>query len=255
MNSTGFVILTTQRSGSGWLRDVLDRHPEITSYSELFLEYGRGFMDSARHGPDDIEYFESWFPERFGGGGRIARARAARPFLGQLYESGANRAVGFKLMYSQMRRNPAVAAYIARRKLRVIHLVRTNSLDLLISDATSKARGQAHAWEGEEVKQAKVSLEPRTTITQLRKLELQKAIARRFLRVCRLPTLELRYENLMSNAEGFKDAVAFLDVSREWSPISSMQRLNRVAKEDLVENWSELSEALASTRYSRFIAD
>jgi len=30
MRQTTFVLLTTQRSGSGWLVDLLDDHPSIT---------------------------------------------------------------------------------------------------------------------------------------------------------------------------------------------------------------------------------
>lgn len=33
---TTFVILTTQRSGSGWLVDLLNDHSSITAYEELF---------------------------------------------------------------------------------------------------------------------------------------------------------------------------------------------------------------------------
>ena len=33
---TMFVVLTTQRSGSSWLVDLLDDHPAVTAYAEMF---------------------------------------------------------------------------------------------------------------------------------------------------------------------------------------------------------------------------
>ena len=33
-----FVMLTTQRSGSTWVIDMLNSHPRVVAYSELFLE-------------------------------------------------------------------------------------------------------------------------------------------------------------------------------------------------------------------------
>jgi LPS sulfotransferase NodH len=36
-----FIILTTQRSGSTWLTDLLNNHPHVRCYSELFLNRDR----------------------------------------------------------------------------------------------------------------------------------------------------------------------------------------------------------------------
>ena len=52
---TTFVLLTTQRSGSGWLVDLLDDHPAIVAYDELFRVTD---TTVARHGATRVPRFE-----------------------------------------------------------------------------------------------------------------------------------------------------------------------------------------------------
>ena len=40
--STSFVVLSTQRSGSTWVVDMLDSHPRVSCYGELLLPEGTG---------------------------------------------------------------------------------------------------------------------------------------------------------------------------------------------------------------------
>lgn len=247
-----------QRTGSTWVQDLLDSHPQVAAYGEIFLEYGRGFPDSERFGPVDIEYFESWSKKHTGRGGRVSRARHAIPYLKDFYRRrGDAHAAGFKLMYSQLRRNPMVAAYLTTRRVRVIHLTRANLLDVVLSHATSEARGQAHAWIGDAVREARVSLDPAATAAKLKALERQVALARALTRANRLPTLELGYENLVADASELDGALEFLGVQPDpGHPLSStMQKLNHAEKRDLIENWNELSAALTGTRFERYLRD
>ena len=253
---TPFVILSTQRTGSTWVQDVLSSHPLVCAHGELFLEYGRGFPDSERFGPVNVEYFESWFRNRGSGDGPVSRARHAIPYLNQFYSHGDEvRAAGFKLMYSQLRRNPMVGTYTATRRVRVVHLVRKNLLNVLLSHATSDARGQAHAWAGEAVREVQVSLDPEATVTKLKALERQVSLARFFLRVGRLPVNELIYEDLFTDSSGFDEVFEFLGVDPEAAHAlaSSMKKLNSAPKDELIENWDELSQALVGTRFEQYL--
>ena len=46
-------------------------------------------------------------------------------------------------MYSHAKETPATLAYLFARRVHVIHLVRANLLDILVSDDTARARGRS----------------------------------------------------------------------------------------------------------------
>lgn len=233
---------------------MLDSHPGVAAYSELFLD-GRGsapFLE--RFGPTDAQRFTPWLRARSAHLGFVARARNAKPYLEDFYGGRDEiRAVGFKLMYRQARRNPAVAVFIASHRVHIVHLIRANLLDIVVSQATADTRGQYHAWEGEQIGETQITLEPTVTLTRLRELERQRSVARWFLRLARVPTLELTYERLRADTSLFDKAFEFLGVDGGHAVQSSMRKLNQAPKSELVENWPELRRALSRTRYAEFV--
>ena len=53
---TAFVVFTSPRTGSSWLIDLLDSHPRIAAYAELFLPGDRSTPD---YGSQDLPRFEA----------------------------------------------------------------------------------------------------------------------------------------------------------------------------------------------------
>ena len=73
-----FVLLTTQRSGSGWLVDLLDDHPAVVAYDELFRVTD---TTVARHGATRVPRFEVMVgPSVFStSAGLVPKRRSLRP--------------------------------------------------------------------------------------------------------------------------------------------------------------------------------
>ena len=131
-SATHFVVFTTQRSGSTWLMSVLNAIDGVSAQGELFLPRSRS---PERRWDSDFSiprYVES--KETYGS----VRPFSVFRFLSALY--GGEGAIGFKLMYSQLRRYPEILAYLVRERIRVVHLVRRNHLDVLISSSAAVAR-------------------------------------------------------------------------------------------------------------------
>lgn len=245
---TRFVVLSTQRSGSTWVVDMLTSHPRVVAYSELFMHGGEG---TPRWGQEkDLPYWQTYVRDKRGG-------RATRPYwlwryLGEAFhERPGVDAVGFKLMYSQLTRisRPLMPSLWLKR-VRIIHLIRRNALDVVLSKEAGAARGgNLHARTGEDVKRVRIRLQ---TDDLLRRMTLhERAIegARvRFKRVG-LPYREVVYEDLADDERGFAPLFEFLGV--EPAPVSSsLQKVNPTVHEELIENYGEVREALEGTSYA-----
>ena len=210
---TRFVVLSTQRSGSTWVVDMLTSHPRVVAYSELFMHGGAGHAAvGAGEGSPVLADVH-----------RATRAAAvsSRPvhlwrYLGQaLEERPGVDAIGFKLMYSQLTRiaRPLTPALWLKR-VRIIHLMRRNALDVVLSREAGEARhGVLHAREGQPVESVRLRLRTDDLLTRLTAHERQIEGARvRFKRVG-IPYTEVVYEDLVADEkQGFDELFRFLGV-------------------------------------------
>jgi LPS sulfotransferase NodH len=243
---TNFVVLSTQRSGSTWVVDMLESHPRVVAYSELFMHGGEGSPKWG--GEKDLPYWQTYSRDK----SRLAKPYWLWKYLGQAYrERDGIDAVGFKLMYSQLTRisRPLMPALWMKR-VRIIHLMRRNALDVVLSKEAGAARGgRLHAHEGNNVEPVRLNLD---TDTLLRRMTLhERAIAGarvRFKRVG-LPYTEVVYEDLAADESGFASLFEFLGVDP--APVSSsLQKLNPTSHEELIENYGEVRDALAETEFA-----
>ena len=147
----------------------------------------------------------------------------------------------------------AAAAGALAKRVRIIHLIRRNALDVVLSKEAGAARGgKLHARDGQDVERVRVNLD----IDDLkRRMTLhQRGIAGarvRFKKVG-LPYREVFYEDLVADEGGFKSLFEFLGV--EPAPVtSSLQKLNPSAHEELIENYGEVRDALADTEYAELL--
>ena len=238
---TPFIVFASPRSGSSWLVDLLDSHPRIAAYAELFLPGDRTTPD---YGRKDLPRFEATVTPRF----RVSLVPARLSYLRRLYGARPDiDAVGFKLMYRHPEVHRGLLPYLAARRTRVVHLVRENALEQVVSWETSVARGRFRAHVGEEVSTSAIAIDPGALLARLDKLQRDVARARRTLARWRLPTLDLSYERLRESPGAELARVAgFLEVEpRDWEPRSSLLRLNPASVRDLIENINEVEPALA----------
>ncbi len=250
-STTPFLLLTTQRTGSSWVTTLLDSHPNVAAYGELFLR------TEAPHPPRGARGFKRFsHVSRSSGAWNLQRPRPLRTFayLDDLYSSGS-RVIGFKLMYDQLVRYPEILAYCVWRHVRVVHLIRANALDIVISRALMRERGFAHAESSGVVKPLRVHLDTRMLYVRLWSLALQVSTLRTGLATLRIPTLEVTYENLVSAPAELRSILDFLgleadDVGALESPLV---RLDNREQSELVENYDSVANTLKKTRFSTYL--
>jgi LPS sulfotransferase NodH len=240
-----FVILTLPRSGSTWLVSLLGQMEHTTAFGELFL--------SRKHSANwDADFAYPRFVEVRQPGGRNRPAEVFK-YLDALYRQPGT--VGFKLMYSHLRRYPELLAYLLIHRVRVVHLLRKNPLDLLISQAVKRKLRQAHRLADEPpLEGLQVEL---NTATLLKKLQIkQRKInrAQRILRLSGLRSIEIGYEDLQRDSAVFQSLCNFLSIGAgHVMPESRFQKIRRESQWQIIKNYSDVKKVLEGTRFLSYL--
>ncbi|MBK8899823.1 MAG: hypothetical protein IPM53_01445 [Anaerolineaceae bacterium] len=242
--NNNFVILSTQRSGSTWLVDVLDKSEDASVYGELFMRKKMKWLAGSSDYPQ--------FGEVKGQGWGI-RPFSVFTYLNNLYAKPG--AVGFKLMYSSLYRYPEILLYLWWHRIRVVHLIRKNLLDVQISTEMARTSGQWHLTSnGERPQTTSVYLSPDILVTRLKRLQAKVKTIQKLLRWFRLPHLEITYEALLENASRFESIWRFLSLN---PPIGSFQtsfsKIRQASYVDEVRNYEEVKQTLQGTEFAIFM--
>lgn len=247
------MVLTTQRSGSSWLVDLLDNHPAITAYAELFRVSD---TKVSGYGANAVPNFEVMVgPETFSVSPGLALKRH-RYLRGLARAHPAASAVGFKLMYDQTRDHPGLLGALASLRARFVHLVRRDALSAVVSFDIASARRQWHYHSGDVVPDVRVHAETASLLERLQ--DRDQEIERFRRRLSRLPVRvhEVAYEDLVARHEAaLAGVVEFLGLPRPARPLrSSLVRPTHRRTIDLVENRDDLVAVLAGTEYESLAA-
>jgi LPS sulfotransferase NodH len=243
-----FVVLTTNRSGSEWVISTLNNFEGVSAHGELFLPRQRNLS-----GKWDAEFAYTRFVEtKF-------KSWTIRPFsvfsyLNTLYSMPGK--VGFKLMYKQLGLYPEILAYFMRHRIRILHLVRRNHLDVMLSYAVKAKLGQAHLLVGQSAPdKLQVELDARTLVSQFSWLQKQQNIARKLLLGCKLPHLEVSYEDIVQDQTYYFQLIGdFLSIrSEEKMPRSPLTKIRKGTHRDIISNYDQVKRALAGSKFASLL--
>lgn len=250
MNATPrhFVVVAPARSGSSWLMDRINSVPDAQGHMELFYHLPR--RAPPRAGCNDYPRFVEK-PRR--------RSLAGRPgavfaYLDGLYaRSGA---VGFKLMYPHIRQYPETLLYLAWRRIAVIHLVRNNHLDVILSGYLAGKTGRFHATAEEHFEQKEViALDPANVAAGVRWLDRKQRAVRGLLRALPNPVHEVSYEALCHDNNAFLKLCDFIGVQgeRENRAAIHLVKTQRSPHSEVISNYQEVRSALALAGYQHLL--
>lgn len=241
---TFYFVLSTQRSGSTWFRRLLDSHPDIRDFGEIFLmRPWEGWKVT------DMVPLTHHLREH---GGR--RPLVIGRYLRRLRESPTPaRALGFKLMYGQLARFPELLPLLAWHRFRLIHLVRDNHLDMVISRERDERLGITHTREKVEVEA--LHLDPERLRRRLRRIGLSVKLGRGLTAVWPHPTMEVRYEELAADPPRVLDeVVSFLGRETDGVELGTdMRRIATGTYRDRIANYDEVARLLHAWGYGRFL--
>ncbi len=237
-----FVIIGTERSGSNFLRGLLNAHPTAVALGEIFREHGtigwdiRGYPRSRK----TLALIEA-DPVAF------LRQTLFRRYPKRL------RAVGFKLFYHHARDDTwrSVWDYLKTdREIRIIHLKRKNMLKAYLSRCRANRTGSWVNTHGAEEAAVSVPLDYEDCLDSFER-------TRRHEQACdtifsRHDKLELTYEELASDyVEQIYRVQTFLGLAP--SPVEPTTfKQSREPLSRAISNYAELRRRFSDTPWADF---
>ena len=247
-----FCVISTQRSGSTWLIQLLNSHHQIKSFdAEPFLD--RTYKKESFY--DDVFVPYQYFKQN----SKTLRPRTMFKYLDILeqYDRESHDTIGFKIMYNQVIRNPEFFIKILLDRYRIVHLVRRNHLDTLISELVGEQYGVYHLKKASRENRV-VKIEPSSCINTLNYCENIYLFFKLFLKVFPLPVLEIKYQSLVDNKnETLKQIADFLQVdSNLLSLDSKLKKVNPGSYKDKIANYEQIAAILEQhPKYAAFLND
>lgn len=222
--------------------DRLNALNGVSANGELFLGYGRRAPAVAELA--EFERFES-----APASGLLTRLPRVYAYLNKLFRSAST--VGFKLMYSQLRRYPEILVYLALRRVRIVHLVRLNGIDVIVSEELARLTGVSHATGTEIGESPSIYIDPSNLVFRLQKLRRHAKFAEWVIRLSSCPHLTVNYEAMVQGDQEFLRILGFLDIPAPARQSQSiLEKRGTRAHRDSISNYGAVKQALESTPFS-----
>jgi LPS sulfotransferase NodH len=245
---TQFVVLTTQRTGSSMLMDLINAHPEIQSYGEVFLDRPR--TEEAWN----KTAWPTWRFYEYNLAHRTMRPFITFQYLDQLAAEGFSKApvTGYKLMYGHLARKKEILWYWRSRKCKVIHLIRENHFDNLLSQHFNKQFRIQHVVEGQKQQVSQqIHLDTHQLLDKLQRLAKRKAYHQKLLKFLGYDHLEITYDGLIHRkAETLQHIESFLGIAHYQGYETKFKKVDSRSYADKIANYEEVRSVLAGTPFA-----
>lgn len=264
MSPRPHVIFTNGRSGSNYVANLLNAHPNVTNYGEVMGEYSPAFKIHQRFrlwGASTEEYLDQVLSSRsyF----EAAQAYSALQHLRRRQRPNRKKwkttsSIGFKEFGIRFERR-GLDDYLADRPdIKVVSLVRENTFDRLVSVhrmAQTKEIAAAHSHG--PVSNRAISIPVETVLRDLDVFEVEKEYQLGVVQA--LPperVLHVTYEELFASdraqVQFRSDLFELLGVANE-AVQSSHRKLSTQPIECRLANYAEIREAVATTAHARYL--
>ncbi|KAL5558588.1 hypothetical protein UlMin_034799 [Ulmus minor] len=239
-----FVILSMQRSGSGWFETLLNSHMNVSSNGEIFSVKERRINVSSIVKTMDEVYNLDWFTSAS--------------------KNECSAAVGFKWMLNQglMEHHKEISEYFKEKGVSAIYLFRRNLLRRMVSvlansyDKDAKLLNGTHKshvhspLEAQILAKYKPKMNTSLLIPELKKTVETTTKAIEYFKTIR--HIVLYYEDVVHNRTKLKDVQEFLRLP--YRELNSRQvKIHTAPLWKQMENWDDVRKALNGTAYQSFL--
>ncbi len=244
-----FIILGKGRSGSNFLRSLLDSHGQILTFGEIFrrpgeIGWGRSDYNKYFQSPKLVTLMRNESPE-------FIEKKVFGKFPRKIS------AVGFKIFYQHAHGDAREAAWTFlknEKDLKVIHLKRRNILKRLVSYKKALVTNEWKVGRTDQKKEKiKVSLTYEECLQEFLRITADQEKYDDFFK--NHPKIELIYENLSSDRDKeMKRVQSFLGVDdKPLKPSTRKQSYQPLS--DSISNYFELKEKFGGTPWESFFED
>lgn len=251
--TTKFVILGTQRTGTTLIRTSLDSHPDVQCSGEVFNLGRRPYR------ADDgfWKYSTSSVFQRIRS--RLNPQAVTSEYLQNLFNHPDYSAIGFKFMLSHSIARPYIFQMLKQHNAKAILVIRRNALKTLISRKIAASSGVYHVSKTlgarsavENWKRQKITLDCQTLTDELQDI-VDEVQTWRDLAEGSLEMTELIYEDYLRDQDKHNEQLQkFLNL--KYSKLNSdLKKVNADKLEQLVVNHEDVRKVLLNTDYSEFL--
>jgi hypothetical protein len=222
-----FLILCQGRTGSNHLVSLLDSHPEIRCYFELFALV-RGFDE------------------------HFSRSGHTEPgsYLDELLGRAGIPCAGFKLTWNSMLAYPNTVDLLESGNFAVVRLYRQNRLAQLVSGRLVERSGVSQSTEG-SYGTTRVRVDAARCLDRLRMLELIDRVLDSLASSSLALSISLEDLGSQERLVGLQEALGVTPHALT----SEYERLRTRPLPEVVINWDEVAEALQGTRFERYLEE
>lgn len=247
---TNFVILTQARTGSTMLQTMLNSHPEIECFGEVF-------------NPAVSNGYEKWkdrfFLRRLAN--KYIRDYAVEKYLTSLASPGSEKplsAIGFKVIYpGQFDRWSGLRYFWRTRDFKVVSLIRKNILRKYLSSRIANIEGK---WSAKEARSKNKNIS--VVVDTRDMMRYIDRVSRIYESIGQLTQefrgIKITYEDLSSNKEvvitQVLDYLGNIELHENALRATTVKQ-NPERMDQIIENYEEVCSVLRGTKYESCLED
>lgn len=238
-----FVVNGDSRTGTHFLQSLLNDHPDITCYWDIFWNQ------------DETPLGYVSYRSKFGTHSRFNpfnRNKVLFTFLDDHYAASEEiGAAGFILKTITVQHHPKILKWMKRNRVKVIHLVRQNHLMREVALELRRTRVMAgHATSPYTYRKVHMNIDG---LVQ-RLAYSEKKIQKHRKRLAGMDVLEVRYESLVNDqVERVSHILQFLQVATVAGLTSEFHKTEQESPRNMIDNYEEVRKALQGTSFERFL--
>ena len=263
------VLLARQRSGTNALRSVLDTHPDICCFDEVFKFEDRRSSDPRVRASNYFTFLEAYCA------GDVTRAFPDRhdqlfdDYLTYLRGLTPKRHIVVDVKYNSTHHiggvwrsigSPTLFELIKARGLGVIQLTRHNHLRCLLSTLKGRATGRYYVRDGVAPPDLQVTVPPAEALATMEHWAFEdNGVAGAFLDWARF--LRVEYTDLFPDGSGamapgaLQQLAAWFGVGDTFTNQATLTRQSSLPLDQTIANFAQLQAALRGTAFEWCLAD
>ena len=233
-----FIVVGTQRTGTNYVRTLLDSHSEILCIGEAFLKTYKdrfSYRTFSRHSPARLL------------NSQVRKQASTASYLDYLFSQQGYSAIGFKLMIRQHKKNPYILECLHRHPIKFIRVHRQNILATLVSRKISKTYGIYHSKSTMSARTIEIDTD--SLYSGLEEIDRENASLEQ---MCDgFDNIVVTYEKMTADADSVcRHMLNFLGIEPGPELTSDFKKVNASSLEDSVTNYEQVAQRLLATKYA-----
>jgi LPS sulfotransferase NodH len=249
-----FIILTSGRSGSTYLQQLLNSNPVIKCFDEIFNVTNKSkdsfYSFCYAHHPK-ISYF--FLRGKLSGlSWNLPLIYLFQQYLKWLDEDSRSKKTGFKLIYHQLLHYHPLATWVSENAIPIIHLQRKNILKAAISHIKARSTGIYTVTSTSSEWHQKIIMNPHAILNELYSLSEEKLNCQALIH--NNPVLTIYYEDLFGNLPlTIRQLIDFLQIENISFQKPDIVKTNPERISEIVQNFEEIKHVLTGTEWEKLL--